>query len=106
MIHSRCYPRVKDHSSVETPTHANHVIDMALEQFKRENFQFDRDSDDDFLGAGSFGVVFKATIIGTGQVVALKILNTSARLQKRSAIHSTTDNKKVGARIHGFVTIL
>ncbi|XP_062519667.1 ankyrin repeat and protein kinase domain-containing protein 1-like isoform X2 [Corticium candelabrum] len=55
---------------------------MALEQFKRENFQFDRDSDDDFLGAGSFGVVFKATIIGTGQVVALKILNTSARLQK------------------------
>ena len=56
--------------------------------FSRDDFAYDENSDDDYLGFGGFAEVYKATMRSTGLVVAAKVLfrrrgvDLRGRLQK------------------------
>lgn len=50
--------------------------------FPRESYVYDDEGD--FLGAGAFGSVYRARNKDTGQLVALKVVNTPERLKARS----------------------
>ena len=52
--------------------------------FERDKLEYDNDKN--FVGAGEFGEVFRATLRQTGDVVAVKVLNTPQRL-KQMYIH-------------------
>ena len=41
------------------------------------------DIDDDWLGAGAFGEVFRCRLPPSGEVVAVKVLNSPRRLKER-----------------------
>lgn len=68
---------------------------MELARFGKGDFAYNEASDDEFLGAGSFGQVFRATIKGTSQVVALKILNAPQRLSARSIVCAATMHRSL-----------
>ena len=49
--------------------------------FKREEFHYDKD--EDVIGAGGFGVVFRSRLVARDETVALKVLNLPRQLNKR-----------------------
>lgn len=55
--------------------------DESLRVFpSKASFKYD---EDDPLGSGAFGVVYKALVTKTGETVALKVINGPQRLTRR-----------------------
>ena len=48
--------------------------------FQKETFIYN--NEDDFVGAGEFGEVFRTELTNSGEIVALKLLNTPQRLKQ------------------------
>lgn len=62
----------------------NHGRDQSLRIFGRDELIYN--DDDDMIGSGGFGVVYRCKIQSSSEVVALKVLTTPYKLKKRSSI--------------------
>ena len=51
--------------------------------FFRSELQYDRESEGDFLGSGAFGEVYRCRLAASGEVAAVKVLNSPRRLKDR-----------------------
>ena len=57
--------------------------DQPVRLFQKDSLDVDIEGDDDFLGAGSFGSVYRCRLKETSEIVALKIINAPPRLRQR-----------------------
>ena len=79
---------------------ASSLFDLPPEKlFSQDDFDYDEDSDEDYLGYGSFAEVYKAKVKSTGQIVAAKLLfrrnGARGRLQKEYVISAKSKLKTV-----------